>query len=153
MGHRPNMLSLSRRVATPVCRQGMTRALSTTRVVKDDGLTILEEKDHATGRRLQEIEYQEATGLDLFNRDPLRGPYGTKANPCMVPSEYDSRLVGCPGGCTPDAPDYVRWFLLRRGPIHECPDCGQKFKLQKIHVPEGHPPYADHPELPGAGHH
>ena len=69
--------------------------------VKDDGLTILEEKDHATGRRLQEIEYKEATTLDLFNRDPLRGPYGTKANPSMVPSEYDSRLVGCPGGCTP----------------------------------------------------
>ena len=49
-------------------------------------------KDTAVG-----VQLEEDSSKPLFGPDFLSGPFGTPANPTMVPSFCDSRLVGCTG--------------------------------------------------------
>ena len=56
---------------------------------------------------------------------------GTVENPTIIPSLNDHRIVGCAGGCTPEAPTWLRWFVVRENVKTECPDCGQIFALDK----------------------
>jgi len=68
-------------------------------------------------------------GRKRFSRDPLTGPFGTVAAPVEVPSDFESRFFACVGG-GPDQPEHgVHYFLLHRGPLTACPNCGQVFKL------------------------
>ena len=45
--------------------------------------------------------------------------------PIMIPSEGDSRIIGC--SCESDYKEVV-WFKVEKGGVHKC-DCGYYFKL------------------------
>ena len=55
-----------------------------------------------------------------------RGP-GTKDQPNLVPSAFESRLVGCV--CEEEA-THVTWMWLHAGTPRRC-ECGHWFKLEK----------------------
>ena len=68
----------------------------------------------------------------LLHRDPIiRRHFGSKAEPIIVPSDEDERIVGCPGYCIPGGPEYLRWFAVKQDQVTMCPDCGQVFKLSR----------------------
>ncbi|KAG6555352.1 hypothetical protein Mapa_002578 [Marchantia paleacea] len=94
----------------------------------------------ATGMELEELEAQRK-GLKRFDLDAPRGPFGTKADPALVESVFDERIVGCSGGVGEDEHDVV-WFKLKKGEDYECPACTQVFQLKV--VGEGGMPGAHH---------
>lgn len=51
----------------------------------------------------------------------------TKDKPIMVPSAFDSRMIGCI--CEEDQ-TYICWMWLHAGAPRRC-ECGNWFKLQK----------------------
>jgi len=61
----------------------------------------------------------------------LRGEFGTKAQPVVVPSFYPTRIVGCTG-------DYekhehaILWHIVNESRPTICLECGQYFKLKKL---------------------
>lgn len=59
---------------------------------------------------------------------PLVGDFGTLEAPCLVPSRYPSRIVGCTGG-GPHGRHELVWMDIRQGPKHVCKECGQVFQL------------------------
>jgi len=70
--------------------------------------------------------------LFFSRRDPIiRRHFGSKAEPIIVPSDEDERIVGCPGYCIPGGPEYLRWFAVKQDQLTMCPDCGQVFKLSR----------------------
>eukprot|EP01147_Barroeca_monosierra_P000107 gene107-3499_t len=95
--------------------------------------------------------HEQATGLERLelielakgNKDPFGlegikwGPAGTKTEPRMIPSHFDSRLVGC--CCAflmlviardPES-ELIKYFYVTAGEQQACP-CGQQyFKLVK----------------------
>ncbi|XP_065339950.1 cytochrome c oxidase subunit 5B, mitochondrial-like [Cloeon dipterum] len=83
--------------------------------------------EHATGLEKREL-LAEAAGNDnpfdmkIFKRGP-----GTKDSPNLVPSCFESRIVGCV--CEEDATS-VNWMWLHQGTPRRC-ECGYWFKLTK----------------------
>ncbi|KAK1298686.1 hypothetical protein QJS10_CPB14g01104 [Acorus calamus] len=90
----------------------------------------------ATGLEREEIE-AELEGRKRFDMDAPVGPFGTKEAPAIMKSQYNKRIVGCPGGEGEDEHDVV-WFWLEKDKPHECPVCSQYFVLEV--VGEGGPP-------------
>lgn len=55
--------------------------------------TVPDSFEQSTGLERAEIEIP-----DLFkHNEPINGPFGTEADPCLVESVFDSRIVGCTG--------------------------------------------------------
>lgn len=83
--------------------------------------------DQATGLERAEIDHP-----DLFkHNEVLRGEFGTKENPVMIQSNYDSRIVGCTGKASPDDHDIV-WLNVEKGEQAVCGVCGQVFELDPL---------------------
>ncbi|MES1922489.1 hypothetical protein MHBO_004007 [Bonamia ostreae] len=70
----------------------------------------------------------------------MGGNFGTEEEPVLIPSRMDHRIVGCTG--YGERNHDLGYFLLRAGPIHRCPECGQCFALDTAHP--GHPDHPDH---------
>ena len=53
---------------------------------------------------------------------------GTKANPILVPSAEDERIVGyeCP------EVGQMIWFAMAKGPVHYVPDVDLYFKIHDV---------------------
>ena len=81
----------------------------------------------STGKTWEEVTLK-AKNKVRFNREPLRGPFGTLSNPVKVESGYESRVVGCLGG-QGERKHSLLWFELRAGLPHACSVCGQVFEL------------------------
>eukprot|EP00479_Gromia_sphaerica_P006823 TRINITY_DN2052_c0_g1_i1.p1 TRINITY_DN2052_c0_g1~~TRINITY_DN2052_c0_g1_i1.p1 ORF type:complete len:153 (-),score=38.20 TRINITY_DN2052_c0_g1_i1:123-581(-) len=78
--------------------------------------------------------------MNSFQGLPLRGDFGTEETPVLVPSEQPFRVVGCCGGKKGTPPHDFLWFVVRAGPVHRCPECGQCFQLDTLH-----PGHFEHP--------
>lgn len=80
--------------------------------------------DQATGLERAEIE-----NPDIFKHNEiLRGPFGTAETPVKVPSQCESRIVGCTGHPSPDDHEIV-WVVTKKGEKSCCPSCNQHFEL------------------------
>jgi len=78
------------------------------------------------------LERAEILEPELFaHNDVLQGPFGTKEEPCLVESVYDSRIVGCTGDIAPDDHD-IFWMEVKNGEQTVCPLCTQVFALDKL---------------------
>ncbi|CEO98426.1 C2H2-type domain-containing protein [Plasmodiophora brassicae] len=98
-------------------------------VVNDEKYPIPANIEQATGRELLELQ-AEAQGAQAFDREPARGPFGTKEAPALIPSGKHARIVGCVG--PPDDEHMPLYFELTDGPMQQCLECKQVFKLAYI---------------------
>uniref|UniRef100_A0A3Q3J774 Cytochrome c oxidase subunit 5B, mitochondrial n=1 Tax=Monopterus albus TaxID=43700 RepID=A0A3Q3J774_MONAL len=85
---------------------------------------------------------EQATGLEkviLKATKEGKDPYsmlkpkeyaGTKADPHLVPSVTNKRIVGCEEDNTA-----VIWFWLHEGEAQRCPSCGSHYKLVPHELP------------------
>jgi hypothetical protein len=80
-----------------------------------------------TGLEREEWEYLKR-GRPYRLDDVLTGPFGTPENPVLVPSVFDSRIVGCMGGPGPLSHE-ILWHLVKKDKPLVCLECGQVFKL------------------------
>jgi len=89
--------------------------------------------DMATG--LERAEMLAALeGKNIFDEAPI-GPFGTAADPVLVESIFDERIMGCPGDCAGGdtrANNEVRWFVVTSAKPYTCPTCQQVFALKKV---------------------
>lgn len=60
-----------------------------------DHVGFLSTLDHATGEEKQEL-LAELEGKELYEQY-LTGPFGTIEKPVIVPSVFNTRIVGCVG--------------------------------------------------------
>lgn len=87
------------------------------------------EKDHATGARREEHD-DAMLGRERFNRSALYvDTMGTAADPTLVPSMEDMRVVG--HMCDRFGANLITWMAVKQGEKTQCPDCGHVFKLDK----------------------
>mmetsp|Transcript_28342 Transcript_28342/g.43921 ORF Transcript_28342/g.43921 Transcript_28342/m.43921 type:complete len:147 (-) Transcript_28342:139-579(-) len=77
-------------------------------------------------------QLEEDASKPLFGPESLSGHFGTPANPALVPSFCDSRLVGCTGGAGPLEHD-VLWHYVNEDKPTVCLECGQFFVMEKLH--------------------
>lgn len=84
--------------------------------------------EHAAG--IERVEYlAELTGRNVFLNEPLKiNHYGTLANPIIVDSLYEERIVGCSG--FPKESHEILWMMVRG--TERCQECGQAFKINQI---------------------
>jgi len=61
----------------------------------------------------------------------LRGPFGTRDKPVVVPSFYPTRIVGCSGDY-PHNEHGLLWHIVNESRPTVCLECGQYFKLKKL---------------------
>merc|ERR1712038_517771 len=96
------------------------------------------------GKHGQELHKRVVQGYDTrreyWSDSALYGPFGTEDGPVYVPSQDNHRFVGCLGGYEGVEEHELVWFLVRQGPKHRCPLCGQIFQL--VTSDSSHP---DHP--------
>jgi len=93
--------------------------------------------DQATGLERAEL-LAELEGKSLFEEQPI-GPFGTEANPVIVESISNERIMGCPGNCDSGdsrSSNEIRWFVVSDKKPYKCGACGQVFALKKIHGAE-----------------
>ncbi|KAG8237091.1 hypothetical protein J437_LFUL017369 [Ladona fulva] len=89
--------------------------------------TMADPLEHATGLEKREMLAKAAGNDNPFDMKIFqRGP-GTKDNPTLVPSAFDSRIIGCV--CEEESAS-VCWMWLYEGEPKRC-GCGYWFKLQK----------------------
>jgi len=100
--------------------------------------------DNVGYKQGEELLYRVNQGYDskqeYFTECTLYGQFGTEDRPVYVPSTQNHRLVGCLGGHDGIEEHDLIWFVLRQGPKHRCPLCGQIFQL--VTTDPSHP---DHP--------
>jgi hypothetical protein len=89
--------------------------------------------DNISYKHGMEINHRVIQGYDTrdeyFGDCSLYGPFGTEDAPVYVPSIDNHRFVGCLGGYDGVEEHDMVWFLVRQGPKHRCPLCGQIFQL------------------------
>jgi len=83
------------------------------------------------------------TKESFYNDYYLYGPFGTEENPVLVPSYNRFRFVGCIGGYDGKPEHELAWFVVRQGPKHRCPLCGQIFQLWTTDSSHPDHPYHD----------
>ncbi|XP_050737924.1 cytochrome c oxidase subunit 5B, mitochondrial-like [Eriocheir sinensis] len=81
--------------------------------------------EHATGLEKQEMLAKAAGNDNFFDMRVYKRVSGAKANPTVVPSFYEKRLVGCI--CEEDA-TCINWMWLEKGETKRC-ECGYWFQL------------------------
>eukprot|EP01117_Protostelium_nocturnum_P013257 TRINITY_DN4937_c1_g1_i1.p1 TRINITY_DN4937_c1_g1~~TRINITY_DN4937_c1_g1_i1.p1 ORF type:complete len:167 (+),score=44.24 TRINITY_DN4937_c1_g1_i1:225-725(+) len=80
----------------------------------------------------------------FFGTTELEGPFGTRENPCVVPSFDGHRFVACLGG--PNGNDHeMLWHWIKEGKPTVCLECGQFFQIERV--------YDEYSPAPGAGGH
>ena len=85
------------------------------------------EADHATGLRREEYD-DEVLGAERFNSSALYvDTPGTAADPTLVPSMEDMRVVG--HMCDRFGANLITWMAVHKGQKTMCPDCGHVFQL------------------------
>eukprot|EP00999_Lentomonas_sp_LEN2_P000473 NODE_1475_length_845_cov_293.254875_g1427_i0.p1 GENE.NODE_1475_length_845_cov_293.254875_g1427_i0~~NODE_1475_length_845_cov_293.254875_g1427_i0.p1 ORF type:complete len:273 (-),score=74.89 NODE_1475_length_845_cov_293.254875_g1427_i0:27-758(-) len=86
--------------------------------------------EHVTG--LQAHEYLGSLeGVDVFEKKPA-DHFGTLADPVVVYSAYDTRIVGCTSSnaCpNKDEPGFLLWWMTKTNTYSRCGECGQVFLL------------------------
>ncbi len=65
----------------------------------------------------------------MFADDVLYGAFGTIEKPVVVPSLFDTRIVGCIGD--KDHEHDLTWHVVSNGRPLVCVHCAQVFQLQK----------------------
>eukprot|EP00056_Hartaetosiga_gracilis_P014199 m.239941 g.239941 ORF g.239941 m.239941 type:complete len:149 (+) comp14302_c0_seq1:202-648(+) len=99
---------------------------------KAEGVTgrIPDNYEQATGLEREELLAMAQGNDDPFGLEGIKwGPAGTKAAPRMIPSHFDSRIVGC--NCDPES-EIIKYFNVNTGDAQPCP-CGQQyFQLEKV---------------------
>uniref|UniRef100_A0A3B4Z285 Cytochrome c oxidase subunit 5B, mitochondrial n=1 Tax=Stegastes partitus TaxID=144197 RepID=A0A3B4Z285_9TELE len=71
-------------------------------------------------------------GSDPYNMMKPKSYAGSKADPHLVPSITNKRIVGCV--CEEDNTAVV-WFWLHEGEAQRCPSCGSHYKLVAHELP------------------
>ncbi|CAL8276220.1 unnamed protein product [Merluccius merluccius] len=71
-------------------------------------------------------------GADPYNLMRPKEYAGSKADPHMVPSISNKRIVGCV--CEEDNTAVV-WFWLHQGEAQRCPSCGAHYQLVAHELP------------------
>ncbi|XP_053195862.1 cytochrome c oxidase subunit 5B, mitochondrial-like [Scomber japonicus] len=71
-------------------------------------------------------------GTDPYSMMKPKEYSGSKADPHLVPSITNKRLVGCV--CEEDNTAVV-WFWIHEGEAHRCPSCGSHYKLVPHELP------------------
>uniref|UniRef100_I3K410 Cytochrome c oxidase subunit 5B, mitochondrial n=1 Tax=Oreochromis niloticus TaxID=8128 RepID=I3K410_ORENI len=71
-------------------------------------------------------------GEDPYNMMKPKHYAGSKADPHLVPSITNKRIVGCV--CEEDNTAVV-WFWLHEGEAQRCPSCGAHYKLVPHELP------------------
>ncbi|RVE66254.1 hypothetical protein OJAV_G00124390 [Oryzias javanicus] len=71
-------------------------------------------------------------GTDPYNMMKPKSFAGSKADPHLVPSITNKRIVGCV--CEEDNTSVV-WFWLHEGEAQRCPSCGSHYKLVAHELP------------------
>lgn len=107
--------------------------------------------DNVGDKQGVELAYRVIGGVDTkeeyYGSCAIYGPFGTDDKPVMVPSDARYRYVGCVGGYHGEEEHALVWFLLRQGPKHRCPMCGQIWQL--VTSDTSHPDHPLHdPSLP-----
>lgn len=93
------------------------------------------EFEHATGLEKYELEGR-AKGVDVWEESWLNQAWGTEANPVVVPSEYEERIVGVPD---PDDDSLVWWAVIEDGqPPKQIVEGGEFFVLKRLPSSGGH---------------
>jgi len=87
--------------------------------------TFPKDIDHATGLEKRELDAIAAGNLDPFGMLPLKRGPGTKAEPNLVPSMLEKRMIGCV--CEEDS-TCINYMWLHKGESKRC-ECGHWFKL------------------------
>jgi hypothetical protein len=87
---------------------------------------VLEDLKNPTYRM---TELEEYTGEDYPY--VLKGDFGTKDKPVIVPSFYPTRIVGCSGDY-PHNTHPMHWHLVNESRPTVCLHCGQFFQLKKL---------------------
>ncbi|RXG69319.1 cytochrome c oxidase subunit 5B, mitochondrial [Armadillidium vulgare] len=82
--------------------------------------------DHATGLERQELLAKAAGNENPFDMKVYKRTSGELSNPTLIPSFYQSRIVGCI--CQEDATT-INWMWLTKGEPKRC-ECGYFFKLE-----------------------
>jgi len=83
------------------------------------------------------------TKESFYNDSYIYGPFGTEENPVLVPSYNRFRFVSCMGGYDGKVEHDMAWFVVRQGPKHRCPLCGQIFQLWTTDSSHADHPYHD----------
>jgi hypothetical protein len=95
----------------------------------------------------QELYYRVREGFDteqeFYGESALYGPFGTEEDPVLVPSMGKNRFVACQGGHDGFVEHELAWFVVKQGPKHRCPICGQIFKLHTTDTSHPDHPYHD----------
>ncbi|XP_077283190.1 cytochrome c oxidase subunit 5B, mitochondrial-like [Arctopsyche grandis] len=81
--------------------------------------------EHATGLEKRELLAIQSGDPDPFNSNIVERTAGTKDQPNLVASAFDSRIVGCI--CNEDCAS-VNWMWVHKGTPRRC-GCGHWFKL------------------------
>ncbi|XP_043286463.1 cytochrome c oxidase subunit 5B, mitochondrial-like [Venturia canescens] len=116
------MASLCRRMVFQAIRRPLH--CSAVRVQRK---TLPDPLELATGIEKRELLAIQAGNDDPFNLKTIKHGTGTKDDPNLVPSAFESRLIGCV--CEEDATS-ITWMWLHSGCPRRC-ECGQWFKLIK----------------------
>jgi len=64
-----------------------------------------------------------------FDDSVLTGKFGTQSEPVIVPSRFQTRIIGCTGGSEEHE---LLWHEVKVGKDIVCMDCGQFFRLKQI---------------------
>ncbi|XP_075231327.1 cytochrome c oxidase subunit 5B, mitochondrial-like [Lycorma delicatula] len=79
----------------------------------------------ATGLAKKEALAIEAGNEDPFDMNVVKRGVGTKDKPTLIPSAFESRLLGCI--CHEDSL-YINWMCLYKGAPQRC-NCGHYYQL------------------------
>ncbi|MEQ2173041.1 Cytochrome c oxidase subunit 5B [Goodea atripinnis] len=120
------LLRTAFRAATS-CRVARAPALS--RCMAAGGIPTDEEQ--ATGLE-KVIMNAMKEGADPYNMMKPKNYAGSKADPHLVPSITNKRIVGCV--CEEDNTAVI-WFWLHEGEAQRCPSCGSHYKLVPHELP------------------
>jgi len=90
----------------------------------EEGDYVPPTETHAVGDEKAEIDF------GPFDDTHLAGGFGTQEKPVVVPSRYETRIVGCTGSATEE--HEVLWHEVKLGRDLICMDCGQFFRLRRI---------------------
>ncbi|XP_069023114.1 cytochrome c oxidase subunit 5B, mitochondrial-like [Embiotoca jacksoni] len=113
--------------AATTCRAAGVPAL--TRGMGAGGIPTDEEQ--ATGLE-KKIMNAMKEGKDPYSTMKPKGYAGSKADPHLVPSITNKRIVGCI--CEEDN-TVVVWFWLHEGEAQRCPSCGAHYQLVAHELP------------------
>jgi len=89
--------------------------------------------EQATGSERAELEDPDIyrNPEKFVNSRVMIAPFGTKEKPLLIPSRYDSRMIGCTGRQAPNDHE-VYYMNVEEGSDKVCPLCGQVFRLKRV---------------------